>query len=234
MVIRRILRYGFDAFAVPMFLCALAATFLIGALVVASPDPTGGLSSADSDVTRAFQDFAPERMVPLMQIISWPGLSGVAFSMTLLAGFAFLLLRAYREAVFLVAGTFFAYGTTVALKNLVARPRPGVSGFASVFDPASGFSFPSGHVVHYIVFFGLLALFLYHLPKVPRALRAGGIVAAAILIATVGISRITLGAHWLTDVLAGYSLGGAFLIAYLWAFLHFRRAFHVAMQSVEK
>ncbi|MBD8874041.1 phosphatase PAP2 family protein [Rhodanobacter sp. DHB23] len=94
-----------------------------------------------------------------------------------------------------------------AAKQFVKRARP-FGGHAFVAE--TGYSFPSGHAMMSMAFFGMLAYLLLHrLP--PRRHRATVAIAVA-LVASVGISRVVLQAHYLSDVLAGYALGAFWLV----------------------
>ena len=89
------------------------------------------------------------------------------------------------------------------LKILVQRPRPILAG---PFVDWSGYSFASGHTIGATLLYGQLALFI--LPAVKaRHWRRLTIFSAALLVALVGFSRIALGAHFLTDVLAAIIFG---------------------------
>ncbi|MCO1654080.1 phosphatase PAP2 family protein [Pseudonocardia humida] len=92
-------------------------------------------------------------------------------------------------------------------KHLYARPRPPLADdLVAVVDSA----LPSGHAFNSAVVAGVLAVAV--LPSLRRTTgRAVLVVVALAATATVGISRLYLGAHWLTDVLAGWMLGGAWL-----------------------
>ena len=68
-------------------------------------------------------------------------------------------------------------------------------------------SFPSGHATMTTVFFGGIVALVFHLTKNRRA-RAGALFAGVMIVLAVGFTRIYLGAHWLTDVLAGYAFPG--------------------------
>jgi membrane-associated phospholipid phosphatase len=100
--------------------------------------------------------------------------------------------------------------TTVLLDGseiVVGRPRPS--------SPDTGValaSYPSGHTIHATVVLGLIAPTLYLLTK--RSMSAW--IAYPILLgagAITGLSRVALGAHWLTDVVAGHLIGLGLLIA---------------------
>jgi membrane-associated phospholipid phosphatase len=67
-------------------------------------------------------------------------------------------------------------------------------------------SFPSGHATMTVVFFGGIAALVFHLSK-SRLHRSASVLAAAAIILSVGWTRIYLGAHWMTDVVAGFLVG---------------------------
>jgi membrane-associated phospholipid phosphatase len=78
------------------------------------------------------------------------------------------------------------------------------------------YSFPSGHALYSLCFYGVLAsLLAAHAP--PGAAPIGIYVAAALLIAGIGLSRVYLGVHYPSDVIAGY-LAAAFVIGAVFAF----------------
>jgi membrane-associated phospholipid phosphatase len=97
------------------------------------------------------------------------------------------------------------------LKAIFERPRP------SFDDPlalAGWFSFPSGHAMSSIALYGALAFVFADRLRSPKArlVVVGGL---ALLVAAIGFSRLYLGVHYLTDVLAGYSAGLAWLLLVL-------------------
>jgi len=97
----------------------------------------------------------------------------------------------------------------VTIKLLVARPRPETI-FAVL--TAGGYSFPSGHATSSLAAFGILAWLTTtltgHRPTQVIAWTAAGLLAAGI-----GLSRIYLGVHYLSDVLAAWTLGAGWLAA---------------------
>jgi undecaprenyl-diphosphatase len=94
-----------------------------------------------------------------------------------------------------------------AIKLLVHRPRPFVTGW---FVDWSGYSFASGHTISATLLYGQLALFL--VPSIKgRRWRALTIFGVVLIVLLVGFGRIALGAHYLTDVLAGIVFGIAWL-----------------------
>lgn len=160
-----------------------------------------------------FSEEVQENQSPLLNSfmvgVSWFGKRVVALSITLSASLLFLLLGYKREAVFTVL-TLLASVATYGLKILVNRPRP-TDDLVRVLVNAQHPSFPSGHTVFYVTFFGFLMYLMYRLRRIANSIRisVGGV--CLLLIAAVPFSRVYLGAHWFTDVLGGFVFGMLFL-----------------------
>lgn len=93
-------------------------------------------------------------------------------------------------------------------KTYFSRARPADVAYYSV----DHFSFPSGHATTAMALYGLIAYFLFrHYHRHPKRLMIIWI--AAVVIGSIGFSRIYLGVHFLSDVLAGYLLGVLWLLA---------------------
>jgi undecaprenyl-diphosphatase len=120
-------------------------------------------------------------------------------------------LRAVRYLWVAFLGSVVLY--TLA-KQLVDRPRPPA---AELIGRASGPAYPSGHTTQAMATWGMLAVVL--MAGRSRRTRVRLLSAAAVVVLLVGASRVYLGAHWLTDVLAGYALGGAWLALILALYL---------------
>ena len=104
------------------------------------------------------------------------------------------------------------------LSTLIGRVRPSTMIWIIVNIPG----FPSGHAVATVTFYGLMAYLLA--PKMPSAFWKAVVVVAALLIsAFIGFSRIFTGGHYLTDILAGYAVGIAWSgIAYTLIEIYFQ------------
>ena len=85
-----------------------------------------------------------------------------------------------------------------------------------VVSQADGYSFPSGHVMFYVVLLGALFFLLTSPGLSGRTIRLIQAVIAVAMVLT-GISRIYLGVHWLSDVLAGFVYGAALVVVSVWA-----------------
>ncbi|MBQ9057626.1 MAG: phosphatase PAP2 family protein [Atopobiaceae bacterium] len=95
------------------------------------------------------------------------------------------------------------------LKDIVQRPRP--EGFRLIDE--FGYSFPSGHSMVAMAFYGLLVYLIWHYEhdRLMRWLWSGFMTAVIVM---VGISRIYLGVHYASDVLAGFAISVAWLVFY--------------------
>jgi undecaprenyl-diphosphatase len=119
-------------------------------------------------------------------------------------------LKRHRSAGFVMATALGGYLLSVGLKHLVGRQRP-VGGLIQV----SGNSFPSGHSMLSAIIYLTLALIVSTV--IPRwRVRAYIIGSALVLVALIGISRLYLGVHYLTDVAAGWLVGLAWAIGCRW------------------
>lgn len=119
--------------------------------------------------------------------------------------------KVYRPYVIGLAATLAgAVASVYVLKELVARVRP--SGLLPVLTE-TGFSFPSWHATAAIALYGFIIFLSYKLyPQFRKSITVAG----ALLIFAIGASRLYLGVHYLSDVLAGFVLGGVWLLAGMW------------------
>ena len=136
--------------------------------------------------------------------------TGKPISLAVLVGLPTLwLLRrgARRLALFLVVVSIGGGIVDSAVKVAVGRPRPT---FDEPIATAFGKSFPSGHSMSSLICFG--ALLVVFLPLVPRRGRPWCVALTALWVLAIGVSRLALGVHYVSDVLGGYVLGAAWLI----------------------
>lgn len=149
----------------------------------------------------------------LMRLVSFPGFPPQ--SRILPPGLAAILwVRGMRlEAVFqlLAWGTG---GVSTVFKRIMQRQRPvadDTNGIKVAVANIGGSSFPSGHVIIYMGVYGFLA-FLAHVWIRSNAIRRAVVGFLLSMLSMVGISRVYLGHHWFTDVIASYLLGTTYLI----------------------
>lgn len=106
-------------------------------------------------------------------------------------------------AALIVFGYISVYILMSLLKRVLGRERPPV---VDRLIDVGGLSFPSGHAMCSTVIFGLTAVICYRLYPAVRE-RPGILLVAPALVLLIGMSRVYLGAHWASDVLAGWILG---------------------------
>ena len=126
--------------------------------------------------------------------------------------------RLPRLAAFVVVTTAGSSLLNTLVKLGVDRARPVLD------DPvahAGGLSFPSGHAQSAMV--AALVLLLVFLPLLRGAWRWVAVAAAVVYVLAIGFARVTLGVHYVSDVLAGYALGAAWVAAMIAAFNAWRR-----------
>jgi len=146
--------------------------------------------------------------------VTWLGSNWLLLPVLLVAAVFLLRRRDRRAAIALWAAYVGSVALYVLAKPLVARARPPA---ADLIGHASGPSFPSGHATQALAAWAVLAVVLTTGRSV--RVRAAALAAAAVVVVLlVGASRVYLGAHWLTDVLAGYALAATWLavLAALW------------------
>jgi undecaprenyl-diphosphatase len=108
--------------------------------------------------------------------------------------------RLYAFLATMIGGTLL----NPALKAVFHRDRP--SGFAAL-GHAAGYSFPSGHAMAATLLYGSLAYVIYFTIDHSRRLRLLAVTLCTLMILCIGASRIYLGVHYLSDVLAGFAAG---------------------------
>jgi len=179
------------------------------------------------DLDREFAELLHERATPaltqLFEAITALG-SSQTLALVALVAVAILVSRGQLlDALLVVIALVGAEIIDAAVKDGFERERP-------VFaDPiarrASGFSFPSAHAGASMALYGVLAFLLSRERRSVRT-RVGCFVGTALLVGAIGFSRLYLGAHYLSDVLAGFTLGLAWatLVVLLigWGRMHTR------------
>src|SRR5712691_6337244 len=142
----------------------------------------------------------------------------LAVGLIALAAILFWILDLRLEAIMVIAVSATSAILNSLIKLIVARPRPSAS-LVEIIQAASGNSFPSGHVMSYVAFWGLLFSFGIILFRGKHWWRTALLIISALFFVLVGPSRIYLGDHWASDVLGAYLIGGAWLGITLWVYL---------------
>lgn len=164
------------------------------------------LTDFDQRVTLYVQSFRSTGLTQCMTVITHLGSAAVTIAIALsllLYAHAYnpKFLAEVRVLAICLSGSWL---TNEALKAFFQRARPDAPALVS----ASGYSFPSGHAMISFAFYGLLGYLLWQYGRRQPGLtvRLGALVAWLLAI-TIGISRIYLGVHFPSDVIAGYAAG---------------------------
>lgn len=131
----------------------------------------------------------------------------------ILIGLAFMLfifIKNKKIGVSIISNLAIITVLNQLLKRIVQRPRP--TEFRIVEE--SGYSFPSGHSMVSMAFYGYLIYLIYKYVK-NKYLKWISIILLSILICFIGISRIYLGVHYTSDVLGGFFISISYLIIYI-------------------
>ncbi len=190
----------------------------------------------DQDVLHWFQvEHAPGLNLMMVNLTDL-GHRYVVTAVALVAIVCFLARRQFRTALLVLLATLAAWGLVEGVKRVVQRPRPaGVEHVAPSLlsqalgakrqGPAGGlpqptraeanYSFPSGHALSSAAVYGTIALVVARRLRRPWA-RWLVLAGTAVLLLVIGITRLYLGAHYLTDVLAGWIIGLACALVCGW------------------
>jgi len=176
----------------------------------------------DVTITRAFQENQSPWLRYTMIAASYIGnVTALSLGLIVLAAVLFLLVDLRLEAIMVVVVSATSALLNWLIKLVVARPRPSAS-LVDIIQATSGQSFPSGHVMSYVAFWGLLFSLGVILFRGKHWWRTALLIVSALFVVLVGPSRIYLGDHWATDVLGAYLIGGLLLGLSLWIYLFLR------------
>jgi membrane-associated phospholipid phosphatase len=193
----------------PRVALGISACAFLGLVAIATRSKP---NRQDVAITRFFQRQTSPAVAHGMRWISSPGYAPFTHSIVLSVAATLWALGWRREAIFTI-GTMGAGFTTGVIKLVIGRPRPDAS-FRVHKRLLKDNSFPSGHATHYTAYYGYILYLAYrYLPAGP--LRTAIIAYCVGLITLVGPSRIYLGHHWASDVVAGQLVGLTYLLVML-------------------
>ena len=204
--------------AVPVLLATVAAALVAAVLLVeATGEILEGIADGQGFAAwdRPVLDWAIAQRTPgLTSFVAWYSNTGGPLWQPIVTGAVVLFLWwRWKDPTPLVLTLFAGGGSlvmTVFGKRLIERARPPLPDAVPPYE--SSFSFPSGHSLNAFVIAGILAyLIVRHLWDHPVWQRVVVVVLLGAYAATMGLSRVFLGHHWLTDVVGAWALGLAWL-----------------------
>ena len=153
--------------------------------------------------TFLISDFA----TPIAKFIT--NFGGAIFLITLTV-ILFILIKNKKIGLSILTNLVVIAGLNQVIKRILQRPRP--TEYKIIEE--TGYSFPSGHSMVSMAFYGYLIYLIYKYVK-NKYIKWISIIALSILICFIGISRIYLGVHYTSDVLGGFLLSISYLIIYV-------------------
>ncbi|WP_427795322.1 phosphatase PAP2 family protein [Clavibacter nebraskensis] len=147
-----------------------------------------------NDAATAYTDVAGVVIMPIIAVVAMLFLS--------------VRRRSWTPVILVLAAGGGSLLLTIAGKDIVGRARPDLADAVPPYETSP--SFPSGHTLNAVAIAGILA-YLLLLRQHRRATRVLSIAVAVVFAITIGASRVYLGHHWFTDVLAAFFLSGAWL-----------------------
>lgn len=182
-------------------LCAITA---ILAIVITINVKNGKILELDLNIYKFFsENIINDKLTPIVKVITHIGGAKIVFVLTVLA---IILIKGLKNKLFLLTGIVGTAGLNVVLKHIVQRERPNINRLI----PEKGYSFPSGHSMMSMAFYGMLIFLIFKYVK-NTALKWTLIVILTILLSTIGITRIYLGVHYPSDVIGGFLVSLTYL-----------------------
>jgi len=180
---------------------AVALFVLVAYTVVIGGDP--GPTPGDETALEIAGHLHSSVLTSVSKVITWLGSGGVVWALAAIGAGLLAWRRRWTEFWVLVAGMAITQIGIDVLKDSVDRPRP-----ANPLVSTSGSSFPSGHAAHSVFYLWLAVTIVLRLR--PGMARGAAVVTAGfVLTALIGLSRVYLDVHYLSDVSAGWALGAA-------------------------
>jgi membrane protein DedA with SNARE-associated domain len=180
---------------------AVALFVLVAYIVLVGREP--GPTPGDMTAMDVVEQFRTGWLTDLSKIVTFLGSGVFTWGLTAVCAAALAARRRWTEFGVLLAGMTLSSIGFLEIKDAVDRPRP-----AGALVDSSGSSFPSGHAAHSVLYVWLAVTIVLRLR--PGITRKAAVVAAGIaLTVLVGLSRVYLNVHYLSDVSGGWALGAA-------------------------
>ena len=193
----------------------LGPTLVIGLVVLAAggwafgalaEEVAEGDTGLDNRIADELHEHATRPLTEFFEAVTTLGNGIVLAGVAAIAAYLLARRRYYAEAVLMVLAYVGAEVLSYSLKLAFQRDRPF---FTDPLATVSTYSFPSGHATVSVAVYGALCLVLVRRLTGPARLVC--LAVAVLLVSLIGFSRLYLGVHFLSDVLAGFSVGLAWL-----------------------
>lgn len=158
-----------------------------------------GALPGDARAVRAAADTFGTSLDDPMRVLAYTGSAWVLAPIAALVGIWLVVSQRFAAAVVLAGAALDAWVLNPLLKHVFGRDRPTVRSYV---EPVSRYSFPSGHATASMAFAAVAVVLAW-----PTRWRRPVTIGAAIYVVLVGLTRIVLGVHYPSDLLAGWALG---------------------------
>lgn len=166
------------------------------------------ISSFDTAVYKFITQIMSEPVTVMTKIITNFGGAIVLISICLIA---LIVLKNKKYGIAMSVNLITVTLINIIIKNIVCRERPNVLRLVE----ESGYSFPSGHSMASMAFYGFLIYLIYNSKIKNKKIKIALCTAIGTLIVLIGLSRIYVGVHYASDVLAGFIISFAYLIIFI-------------------
>ncbi|MFH0820130.1 MAG: LssY C-terminal domain-containing protein [bacterium] len=183
---------------------------------------------ADVRIMNLIAAFRNIKVAQILLLFTYLGNWQIIVSLGFIILIILWLLGKKRMAMFFTYGVVSGFLAFALFKLLLHRTRPNI-GFSLI--PQNGYSFPSGHAVLSVIFYGMIGYGIIKISK-KRWQKFLVITLAFLLIFLIGFSRLYLGVHWTSDVVAGWSIGFSILVLLITFFKQQERFFPAAKQKI--
>ncbi|MFJ7753571.1 phosphatase PAP2 family protein [Peribacillus muralis] len=172
----------------------------------------------DSEVISVVQGWESPILTGIMKFFTYIGSTGSIIILSLfILIFLYKVLKHRLELVLFIAVMAGSPLLNALVKLCFQRTRPDLHRLIEI----GGYSFPSGHAMNAMSLYGILTFLLWRHIKVKWG-RMLLIVMSTLMILTIGISRIYLGVHYPSDIIAGYLAGGFWIAMSIWFFQRYQ------------
>lgn len=181
--------------------------FLIAFIFIASEIQIHALVQFDNFIISVVQSQISPLLTGIMKVLTFLGSVKWIGTVVLISALWLFIKKKWSLGWFILLSSGMGSVFNIILKNIFKRQRPDIHRLIS----ETGYSFPSGHSMGSFIFYGALLYMIIHYTRNKRRQTLAGII-IALLIFFIGLSRIYLGVHYPSDIIGGYTAGGAWLI----------------------